>query len=69
MQLFFDMLKRNGVNIVEEFDEGKEWTIISKNLVGNKDNRTLTFCTDNDGNYWRIMGFVGNCFTDDIHKL
>lgn len=71
MKLFFDMLKRNGVNVIEEFDEGKEWTIISRipvGGIGNEENRTLTFCSDNDGNYWRIMGFIGTDFTDEIHK-
>lgn len=68
MQMFFDMLKRNGVNIEESSDEGKEWTIISDTEIGNGSNKTLTFCTDGDGDYWRIMGFVGNHFTDEIHK-
>jgi hypothetical protein len=71
MQLFFNMLKRNGVEVLEEYDKGKEFTIISQFNVGggNKENRTLTFCVDESGKYWRIMGYIGDFFTSKVHHF
>jgi hypothetical protein len=71
MELFFGMLKRNGVEVLEEYDNGKEFTIISQFNVGggNKENRTLTFCVDESGKYWRIMGYIGDFFTSKVHHF
>lgn len=70
LEEFCAMLRRNGVEVQESYDEGKEFTIISKYPIGgaNSGNKTLTLCTHEDGSYWRIMGFVGDYFTDEIHK-
>ena len=67
LKVFVDMLKRNGVEVGESYDEGLEYTIKNNNTRGlNKD--TLTFCLDDEGNFNRIMGFTGDYFSDEIFK-
>jgi hypothetical protein len=65
--MFFDMLKRDGVEIEQTYDEGKEYTIKS-NAAQNINNNTLTFCLDVNGSFNRIMGYVGDYFSDEVHK-
>jgi len=66
---FFLMLKKHGVTITEDFDCGKEFTVVQSIVYGgNNKGETITFCFDEEGNYWRIMGYVGDFYTDEIHK-
>lgn len=69
---FFAMLKRHGVKIVESYDNGKEFTIREHIGYGMSPNNPhgdiLTFCFYEDGGYWRIMGYVGDFYTDEVHK-
>lgn len=64
---FFNMLKRNGVNIDEKFDEGKEFIINTEFQAPVNSWETLTFCF-NEGKYSRIMGYLGDYYCDEIHK-
>lgn len=66
-KMFFDMLKRRGVEVVESYDEGMEYTIKSI-ATQNKNNNTLTFCLDDNGVFNRIMGYVGDYFSDEVYK-
>lgn len=61
---FFEMLKKHGVHVKEDFDSGKEFEIFESVT----DKPTLNFCFHEDGSYWRIMGYIGDYFTDEIHK-
>lgn len=70
---FFAMLKKNGVKVIEGDDNGPEFTI--RETIGysqstnNPEGDTLTFCFYREGgDYWRIMGFVGSHYTDEVHK-
>jgi hypothetical protein len=65
---FINMISLKGVKIKYSYDEGNEYTILSNNSpFPNKE--TLTFCFDDDGNFNRIMGYVGDYFSDEVFKI
>lgn len=61
---FFEMLKGEGVKVQETNDGGPGFQIFDHI----SDKPTLEFCFHEDGSYWRIMGFLGDYFSDEIHK-
>lgn len=61
---FFKMLKDNGVDVREDNDNGPEFIIIDS--ISGKE--TLNFCFHETGTYWRIMGYLGDYYSDEIHK-
>jgi len=68
-EMFFDMLKRNGVKITKTDDGGPGWIVHEYIGYAKHGTETLEFCFhEHDGSYWRIMGYVGDFYTDEIHK-
>lgn len=63
-KMFFEMLKSHGVMVKETRGGGPGWKIFDH--VSGKE--TLEFCFDHPGKYWRIMGFLGEYYSDEIHK-
>jgi hypothetical protein len=65
---FFEMLKKNGVDIHLDIEDGLEATIRSRTSQGSNGD-TLTFCFDEEtGEFNRIMGYVGKYYSDEVFK-